>query len=344
MTLLILLAFLPVVAYAAPAPPSVLRSPDRLDVPSHPAALLLSRHNGVAVGAGSDTPVAVSNSTLGDNVTTAGYAPERVACANGTVFVRPASDGCVLPPPFDVSRQSSISSLLTLAGSLNEYEQVWVSNRLASAPFAAYLASINLTATDLNLPPLNDSASSTVDGFTSDDGSSPSNTSSTAPVIGLAFSGGGLRALVSGGGQLYGLDPRNVEAQAAGTAFLPAVAYIAGLSGGSWLVASSAAHAPENVSTLELAQNQWNLSQNLVTDAPQPGLGDAIEYYTALTQAVGTKADNGFPIGLTDYWVRFLSIGILHMPSSDGTSTHRALRSAPISSRPSTLSVLVRPI
>lgn len=225
--------------------------------------------------------------------------------------------------------------------SINEDERAWVAARLASDPFGAYLSSINLTVADLNLPALNDSASSTASN-----GSFSSNQTSAAPVIGLAFSGGGLRAQVSGGGQLYGLDPRNAEARAAGTAFLPAVAYIAGLSGGSWLTASVAAHAPENVSTLELAQNNWNLSQNLVTDAPQPGLVNSVDYFTELTQAVSAKADAGFPIGITDYWVgipALLLIG-LGMLAADRQpprlSRHRrASPSAPTSSRLSMSSV-----
>ena len=60
------------------------------------------------------------------------------------------------------------------------------------------------------------------------------------PNIAIAFSGGGYRAMLNGAGALQAFDDR----EAAGTVpghlggLLQASTYVAGLSGGSWLVGS----------------------------------------------------------------------------------------------------------
>jgi len=63
---------------------------------------------------------------------------------------------------------------------------------------------------------------------------------SALPNIGLAFSGGGYRALMNGAGALAAFDSRTPNSTAAGQigGLLQSATYIAGLSGGSWLVGS----------------------------------------------------------------------------------------------------------
>lgn len=187
-------------------------------------------------------------------------------------------------------------------------ERAFVDARLADAPFAAYLASISLSPADLNLlSSANYSANGTVYANAS--------SSATEPIIALAFSGGGVRALLSGAGQLAALSPANPEARAAGTAFGPAVAYVAGLSGGGWLTASAAVWAG-SAQTLSNDSTSAGLDAsgvvggwNLSAVGLREGAADDI------VQAVDDKRAAGYPVGLTDVWVRLpSSLSLLRPP------------------------------
>lgn len=63
---------------------------------------------------------------------------------------------------------------------------------------------------------------------------------SRLPNIGIAFSGGGYRAMLTGAGPLAAFDSRTTGATGAGQlgGLLQSSTYIAGLSGGGWLVGS----------------------------------------------------------------------------------------------------------
>ena len=62
---------------------------------------------------------------------------------------------------------------------------------------------------------------------------------SNAPNIGLAFSGGGLRATLTGAGAFQAFDAREGGNDPSGLGgLLDSATYIAGLSGGGWLVGS----------------------------------------------------------------------------------------------------------
>ena len=54
-----------------------------------------------------------------------------------------------------------------------------------------------------------------------------------------------------------------------------------------------------NVSMLEIAQKQWNLSSNLVI--PDGSVIDKAKYFGDLLAAVGKKKDEGFAGQITDY-------------------------------------------
>ena len=60
------------------------------------------------------------------------------------------------------------------------------------------------------------------------------------PIIGIALSGGGYRALMNGAGAFAAFDNRTSNSTAQGHlgGILQAATYISGLSGGSWLVGS----------------------------------------------------------------------------------------------------------
>jgi lysophospholipase len=67
-----------------------------------------------------------------------------------------------------------------------------------------------------------------------------SNNTSLVPNIGIAISGGGYRALMNGAGALKAFDGRTENATAKGQlgGLLQSATYLAGLSGGGWLLGS----------------------------------------------------------------------------------------------------------
>jgi lysophospholipase len=71
--------------------------------------------------------------------------------------------------------------------------------------------------------------------------------------------------------------------------FLQTNTYIAGLSGGSWLVGSVAVHDFATIDTLRT--DYWHLQDNLV--APS-GLANKTMLYTDIYDQVSQKSDAGF--------------------------------------------------
>jgi hypothetical protein len=126
-----------------------------------------------------------------DDSSDEGYAPVKTTCEPNTVFVR-AADSYVLRAGGLSSRLAKLDRELisplpdsySLPRSLNEAEKAHIQTRLNPNRFLTYLASIGVEPSALNLN-LNSSSS----------------TNST-PNVGAAWSGGGYRAMVNGGGNL----------------------------------------------------------------------------------------------------------------------------------------------
>ncbi|KAH9455052.1 hypothetical protein Pst134EA_022528 [Puccinia striiformis f. sp. tritici] len=114
------------------------------------------------------------------------------------------------------------------------------------------------------------------------------------PNIGIAMSGGGIRALIGGAGILDALDNRNPDAVGAGTGgILQLTNYITGLSGGSWLIGS---WATSNFPTFtSLNQTLWRLTES----SSYTGWNSVKRYPKAIQQAK-RKHKSGFPISLVD--------------------------------------------
>src|SRR5690606_11215407 len=123
---------------------------------------------------------------------------------------------------------------------------------------------------------------------------------SNAHVTAIAFSGGGYRSMLNGAGIYRALDNRTQDGPAGG--FLQAMDYIAGTSGGAWLVGSSAVH---NFATVDnLNHSVWRLDRNLITGDKSgsnalSALRDAVKYFIGIWDQVRDKADAGFNTGLT---------------------------------------------
>lgn len=128
----------------------------------------------------------------------------------------------------------------------------------------------------------------------------------TIPRAAFAVSGGGLRAMIFGGAIYNALDSRVTNDELGG--ILQGCQYMAGLSGGSWLITGAAIN---NFATVpQLVTNHWDVDD--VFSAPQGGIINTVEYYTDLVNSVQDKNDAGFYTTITDYWGRAISYHLLN--------------------------------
>ncbi|KAI3405686.2 plb1 [Candida oxycetoniae] len=127
-------------------------------------------------------------------------------------------------------------------------------------------------------------------------------------TIGLAFSGGGYRAMLSGAGSLLALDNRFEDSNTNGLGgLLQSTTYLSGLSGGSWLVGSLVLN--NWISVQELfngSANMWNLEDSFL-NPNSLSAAELAKYYLGVGTAVDAKNQAGFKTSLTDLWGRVLS-------------------------------------
>ncbi|CAK9837406.1 lysophospholipase Plb3 [Schizosaccharomyces pombe] len=145
---------------------------------------------------------------------------------------------------------------------------------------------------------------------------------SDGPRLGLAFSGGGLRAMVHGGGVLNAFDSRNGNGSSL-AGILQSAMYIAGLSGGSWLVGSVAVNNFANITYLR--DNVWNLEHSVF--APHgDNVVENLAYYDDLDDEIDQKKDAGFDTSLTDLWGRALSRKLVDATQGGPNITFSSIR------------------
>ncbi|KAJ7246015.1 acyl transferase/acyl hydrolase/lysophospholipase [Mycena rebaudengoi] len=203
------------------------------------------------------------------------YAPVRGTCPDNFSLVRKAGD---------------TPSTQTLSANEAKYISGRRSDVLPAA-WSAYLA--NVQATGARLP-----------AYVSD---ILKGNATNAPTLGIAQSGGGLRAAMVGAGVLSALDGRNTTAQHVGTGgLLQAATYLTALSGGSWLVTSLAqANFPE-IQDLVFASGSggntfggWDTDLNIL--APN---NISAPYWSVLIEEMSGKFAAGFPVTFIDMWSR----------------------------------------
>lgn len=125
--------------------------------------------------------------------------------------------------------------------------------------------------------------------------------------IGLAFSGGGYRAMLSGAGQLAALDNRTSNASESGLGgLLQASTYLVGLSGGNWLVGSIVMNNYTSVEEILNTGSIWDLEHSIVNYGGW-NVVKSVKYYTDIFDDIQDKEDAGFELSLTDTWGRALS-------------------------------------
>ncbi|KAF7551095.1 hypothetical protein G7Z17_g5234 [Cylindrodendrum hubeiense] len=141
-------------------------------------------------------------------------------------------------------------------------------------------------------------------------------TNATAlPNIGIAVSGGGYRAMLSGAGALAAWDIRSDGSQKEGNlgGLLQSATYLSGLSGGGWLVGSLMMNNWTSVQESVNYPGIWQL-QNSIFEGPEQY--SLLGYYDDVFDAVSDKKDAGYERSLTDYWGRMLSYQLIN--ATDG--------------------------
>jgi lysophospholipase len=189
------------------------------------------------------------------------------------------------------------------AGRLSPNETSWLEKRRNATidPMRTLLNRMNITGFDVN---------SWFDDH--------ANNATELPNIGIAVSGGGWRALLNGAGAVEAFDSRTTNNTGAGQigGLLQSATYLAGLSGGSWMVGSIYIN---NFTTIEALRREPEGSVyefgNSILEGPDTGglqIFDTAEYYAHLASDVSGKADAGFDTSLTDVWGRALSYQLIN--------------------------------
>lgn len=214
---------------------------------------------------------------------TGDYAPGKVTCPSERPSIREASG-------------------------LSDNETAWLPLRRNAtvAPLTSFLERANISGFD---------AQSYIAGI--------SNNATALPNIGIAVSGGGYRALMNGAGFLAAADNRTVNATgAAGLGgLLQATTYLAGLSGGGWLVGSLYTNNFSSVQDLRdgsSGSSVWQFGNSIFEGPAKSGLSivNSASYFDDIKDQVDDKDDAGYDISITDYWGRALSYQLVN--ATDG--------------------------
>ncbi|CCD24406.1 lysophospholipase family protein NDAI_0D00920 [Naumovozyma dairenensis CBS 421] len=135
--------------------------------------------------------------------------------------------------------------------------------------------------------------------------------SSNIPKIGVACSGGGYRAMLSGAGMLSAMDNRTEGANEHGLGgLLQSTTYLAGLSGGNWLTGTLAwnnwTSVQDIINNMTVDDSIWDISDSIINSGGWNILSSA-ERWDHISDAVQAKQDAGFNISMADVWGRALS-------------------------------------
>jgi lysophospholipase len=132
--------------------------------------------------------------------------------------------------------------------------------------------------------------------------------SNTSLTIGIAFSGGGYRAMLAGAGEFSALDNRTTNSTNAHNlgGLLQATTYFSGLSGGNWLLGSIVFNNFSSIPALQDSDTVWDLEHSIFN----PGganIFSTASYWNDLVDDVHAKENAGFNTSITDIWGRALS-------------------------------------
>lgn len=144
-----------------------------------------------------------------------------------------------------------------------------------------------------------------------------SHNTTALPNIGIALSGGGYRALMNGAGFLSAADLRN-DANGPISGLLQASTYVAGLSGGSWLLGSVFANNFSTIPDLQRGDKDsalWRFDRSIFKGPKESGIGalNTVGYWKDIVEQVGEKG-LGWDTSITDFWGRALSYQLVNAP------------------------------
>lgn len=108
--------------------------------------------------------------------------------------------------------------------------------------------------------------------------------------------------MLNGAGVFRALDSRTSKVPEF-SGLMQGMNYMAGLSGGNWLVGGSALN--DFASIDDLRDHHWHLDKNLVTGVrgnPKQHLKGVLKYLFGIKDQVTEKAKAGFVVTLTDFW------------------------------------------
>jgi len=136
----------------------------------------------------------------------------------------------------------------------------------------------------------------------------------TAPRLGVAISGGSLRSYLNAAGILSAMDKRMPGAEEAGTGgLLQSLSYIAGESGGAWLLGSWFA---QGLPTFQDMLRNIHLNESIVFPGGQSNVPFFGKVITETLRATTQKRLNGFNVSLADVYSGLISQQLLP-PSSE---------------------------
>jgi len=124
---------------------------------------------------------------------------------------------------------------------------------------------------------------------------------------------------MNGAGFLAAADTRTVNSTGPGGigGLLQASTYVAGLSGGGWLVGSMYTNNFSSVQTLRdgsPGSSVWQFGNSIIEGPAKKGLSllNTVDYFSTIIDEVNTKSDAGFNRSITDYWGRALSYQLIN--------------------------------
>lgn len=156
------------------------------------------------------------------------------------------------------------------------------------------------------------------------------------PNIGIAVSGGGYRALMNGAGFIAASDNRTNNATNTGQigGLLQATTYLAGLSGGGWLVGSIYTNNFSSVEDLRdgsKGSSVWQFGNSIFEGPDNDGIQvlSSADYYHDIVNEVSDKQNAGFNASITDYWGRALSYQLVNATNGGPQYTFSSIAQEP---------------
>lgn len=227
------------------------------------------------------------------------------ACVNAWLPTNSYAPGKVLCPSVDL--------LVRNASSLSTEEKEWVASRneVTDDNLVDFLTHANMTDFD---------ASTYIHS-----------TNNGSIKIGVAFSGGGYRAMLNGAGQLSGLDNRTEGAWEHGLGgLIESATYVTGLLGGNWMLGTVALNNWTSVQDIINQDTIWNLEHAIYAEGGW-NIFKTAETWDDISDDLQDKRDAGFNVSFTDAWGRALLNQFFgNYPSSGAALTWSTLRDADV--------------